>query len=173
MCWPRFFAAPTTLVELLIRLPLGGLFIWTGLAKLQAPYEFLAAVYSYELVGSLPGLWTATILPWLEVVVGVSLMLGVFSSGAWLLSVTMFATFTFVKIWAAARSLPIPCGCASRRVEIVSFSDALGTALLLVAGILGLTLCLAAERGKSAVGHGNTHVASVNLDHDPSRGSFV
>ena len=34
-----------------VRLGLGCLFLWSGLPKIRQPYDFLASVYNYELVG--------------------------------------------------------------------------------------------------------------------------
>src|SRR5437870_431485 len=97
----------------LLRLGLGGLFIWTGLAKLQQPYDFLGAVYNYELVGPRTGLWIASILPWIEVGVGLSLVLGVWQQGGALLAVVLFGMFTAAQASAAGEGLKIPCGCAA------------------------------------------------------------
>jgi hypothetical protein len=54
-----------------LRLSVGVLFLWAGLAKLHDPYAFLSAVYSYELLGPESGLWLARMLPWAELGVGV------------------------------------------------------------------------------------------------------
>src|SRR5439155_23085067 len=94
---------------MLLRLAVGAVFIWTGLAKLQQPYEFLGAVYNYELVDPQTGLWFAAILPWLEVGVGASLVLGIWSQGGALLAVFLFGLFTVAQASAAGQGLKIPC----------------------------------------------------------------
>jgi uncharacterized membrane protein YphA (DoxX/SURF4 family) len=95
----------------LLRLALGGLFVWTGLEKIQNPYDFLGAVYNYELVSPTLGLLVATILPWLEVCVGASLILRVMRRGAALLAVALFAIFTVALASATGDGLAISCGC--------------------------------------------------------------
>ncbi len=97
---------------MLLRLALGGLFIWTGLAKLQQPYEFLGALYNYELVGPQTGLLIARALPWLEVVIGVSLVGGAWCRGGAILAIALFSVFTVAQAMAAGEGLKIPCGCA-------------------------------------------------------------
>jgi hypothetical protein len=53
-------------------------FLSTSVAKFDHPYDFLGAVYGYELVGPQVGLRIARILPWLAPVLGVSLVLNAF-----------------------------------------------------------------------------------------------
>jgi len=78
----------------LMQICIGGVFLWMGVSKLQQPYEFLASVYNYELVGPSLGLLVAMILPWMELVVGASLVVGACAAGATLLSIAMLACFT-------------------------------------------------------------------------------
>jgi uncharacterized membrane protein YphA (DoxX/SURF4 family) len=133
----------------LLRLGLGGLFIWTGLAKLQQPYDFLGAVYGYEIAGRQTGLWVATVLPWLEVGVGLSLVLGVWQLGGALLAVALFSVFTVAQASAAGEGLKIPCGCAAGNApEYTSYwKVAESAALLLAAGVVLVgSLTMAAAR---------------------------
>ncbi len=118
----------------LLRLALGGVFLWTGLAKLQHPYDFLGAVYQYELLGPHAGWWLTAVLPWLEVGVGASLILGVWLQGGALLSVVLFAVFTAARASAAAEGLKIPCGCAAgNEPEFISYWQVAQSALMLLA----------------------------------------
>jgi uncharacterized membrane protein YphA (DoxX/SURF4 family) len=93
-----------------MRWALGGLFIWTGLSKLQQPYDFLFSVYGYELAGPGLGLALACVLPWVEVTLGISLVIGLLDRGALLLSVVLLALFTYARASAVLQDLPIPCG---------------------------------------------------------------
>jgi uncharacterized membrane protein YphA (DoxX/SURF4 family) len=103
------FLWPAAIV--VIRLALGGLLVWTGLEKIQRPYEFLGAVYNYELVSPTVGLMIATILPWAEVCVGASLIMRVMPRGAALLAVALFTMFTVALASAAGDGTVISCGC--------------------------------------------------------------
>jgi putative oxidoreductase len=129
----------------LLRLGLGGLFIAAGLAKIQQPYDFLGAVYDYELLGPRTGLWLASILPWLEVGVGLSLVSGVWQTGGALLAVVLFSVFTVAQASAAAEGLKIPCGCAAGNApvytsywKVAESAAMLGGACLLLLGSLAL-----------------------------------
>ena len=93
------------------RVLLGFCFIWVGLLKVRQPYDFLSAVYEYDLVGATLGVGVATLLPWVEVVVGCCLVGGVLVSGALLSGALMAAVFVFAQTSALARELDISCGC--------------------------------------------------------------
>ncbi len=107
---------------------LGGLFVYAGVQKHLAPYDFAEAVMGYQLLPqSLTGL-TVAILPWLEMVSGVALILGVlplkrlvinrFPVGtllrrsALLLILGQSLLFVAVLLITIARGLEIDCGCS-------------------------------------------------------------
>jgi putative oxidoreductase len=98
---------------LVVRLGLGFLFIMSSMPKIRQPYVFLGSVYAYELVGPQLGVLVAMVLPWLELLVGVCLVGGVFVGGALLASTGMGVLFTFVLASALWRHLDISCGCFS------------------------------------------------------------
>ncbi len=99
--------------QFIVRLLLGGTLIWTGLIKINRPYDFLGVVYSYQLVGPRFGFIVAMLLPWLELVVGITLLAGLLINGSLLLASAMGLLFIYVEASALHRSLPISCGCFS------------------------------------------------------------
>ena len=138
---------------LLIRLSLGCLFLWSSLPKIRQPYDFLSSVYNYELVGPKLGMLVAVILPWLELLVGLCLLGGIFVGGALLLSIGMAIMFTFTTSFALYRGLKISCGCFGAS-GIISYSTIIHTCMILlfsiVAYISGIILRPYAELGKSS-----------------------
>lgn len=96
---------------LVVRLALGCLFIYGSLPKIRQPYDFLSSVYSYELVGPKLGMLVAMTLPYLELLVGICLVGGIFVGGALLVSAGMAALFTFILSSVLYRGLEISCGC--------------------------------------------------------------
>ena len=105
---PRVWISGATFV---VRVTVGCMFLWSALPKIRQPYDFLSSVYSYELVGPKLGLLVAMTLPWMELLVGICLVGGIFVGGALLASVGMGAMFAFVLASALHRSLDISCGC--------------------------------------------------------------
>ncbi len=99
------------IATLLARVSLGILFLWSALPKIRQPYDFLHDVYNYEIVGPKLGLLMAMTLPWLELVVGICLLGGVFIGGALLVCTGMTAMFVLAIGWALYQGLDISCGC--------------------------------------------------------------
>lgn len=96
---------------LVVRLALGGVWLYAGAAKLLDPAQSVAAVRAYEL---LPGSLVQPVgqlLPVVEVVVGAMLVLGLLTRGAAVVSAVLFALFIagIASVWA--RGMTIDCGC--------------------------------------------------------------
>ncbi len=117
------------------RVTLGCMFLWSALPKIRQPYDFLSSVYSYELIGPKLGLLVAMMLPWLELLVGVCLVGGIFVSGALLASAGMAAMFAFVLGSALYRGLDISCGCFSTSTDKVSYITLIRAVVILLASL--------------------------------------
>src|SRR6185312_17000332 len=103
----------------IIRMLLGALFVWSGLAKLRQPYEFLSAVYAYQLVGPDLGLLIAAVLPWLEVLLGGCLLAGIITEGSLLTAMGLCSLFAGAVTVAWHRGLTINCGCFGAAEESI------------------------------------------------------
>jgi len=139
-------AAPA--VVLLLRVGIGGILIWSALLKIRMPYEFLAAVFDYNLVGPWVSLAVAMVLPWGELVVGVCLLGGLFIDGSFLVSAVMSAIFVFVTASAWARGLNINCGCfgGSSAHQIIGVTVVLRAIALFASASLAVVLRYYARR---------------------------
>jgi uncharacterized membrane protein YphA (DoxX/SURF4 family) len=81
----------------LFRLVIGGLFIYMGIVKAMAPVTFLKLIRQYEMFPD--SVWwllnfTVATLPWIEILCGLLLILGVNLRGTALLIMVMLAVFT-------------------------------------------------------------------------------
>jgi putative oxidoreductase len=120
-------------VMIIARLAIGVIFIASSVSKLLQPYDFLASVYSYELVGPNTGIVTAIVLSWLELFVGICLVGGIFVRGAILASTGMCAMFIFVLASALWRGLEISCGCFNSSAQnVISYWTVIRAAALLL-----------------------------------------
>jgi len=125
-----------TYLIFVVRLGIGCIFLWSSLPKIRQPYDFLSSVYNYELVGPKLGVLVAMTLPWLELLVGVCLVGGIFVSGALLASIGMSAMFTFVIASALYRGLEISCGCFSTsEIGVISYTTLIRTFMILLFSI--------------------------------------
>ena len=99
------------IVGLLVRLGLAAVWLLSGLEKASDPRETIVAVRSYELLPeSMVGAVAAT-LPYLEISLGVLLVLGFATRLAAVLSAALLLVFIGGVISAAVRGLSIDCGC--------------------------------------------------------------
>lgn len=100
----------TTIIA--IRLLLGGLFLAAGLSKVGAPLQTLAAIYSYQIV--IPDWVANTIahtLPWMEILLGLGLLAGLWLPITVGCTAAVLAAFTVLTAQAWWRELDIDCGC--------------------------------------------------------------
>ena len=104
--WARFS-------PLAARLILGGVFIYASLDKIIHPAAFAEAVYNYQILPDTLITLTAMILPWLELTLGIFLVLGLWLPGATLLINLLLVTFFGALVFNLARGLDINCGCFS------------------------------------------------------------
>lgn len=138
-------------LALLLRLLLGGLFLWAGLSKLQSPLQTLAVVYSYQIV--LPDAAASLIaaaLPWMEILLGTALLAGLWLSVATGWTAALLLLFTAMTAQAWWRGLPTDCGCADLSLLHPSLAALTtpGGATLRNVVLLGLTALLAALQAR-------------------------
>jgi uncharacterized membrane protein YphA (DoxX/SURF4 family) len=100
-----------TILIFLVRIFLGGLFIVASLDKITNPDAFAASILNYKIVGSTIAMLVATILPSLELLCGLSLILGLYPRSSALLITLMLVGFTILVLSALLRDLDISCGC--------------------------------------------------------------
>jgi putative oxidoreductase len=105
---------PSKVILLLLRLALGGVFIYAGALKIVDAAEFARAIHNYQLTPRLLSTLLAVYLPWLEVLAGLALILRRLPLGAALALTTMSAVFLIALTSAWARGLDISCGCFSK-----------------------------------------------------------
>lgn len=102
------------------RILLGGIFILASLDKILNPGAFAEIIFNYQfLPDSLINL-TAIILPWLELLLGLFLVIGIWLPGATFLSTILLLTFWGSLLFNLARGLNVYCGCFSTTIEPVS-----------------------------------------------------
>lgn len=105
--WPRV----ASFIRALLRIVLGGLFIFAGVTKAFDPGAFAIEIQRYNLIPWLPGALAAVYLPWLEILVGALLVVKRLERGALLLIICLLLVFTFALASATFRGLGIDCGC--------------------------------------------------------------
>ena len=104
----------------LIRIFIGLIFVVSGTEKLLGSYQnFLYVIQGYNIVPAPWDEWAARFFPWIELLLGVFTMLGLWT--IWALRGLLVSTtiFVFVVGQALWRNLPIEqCGCFGELVSI-------------------------------------------------------
>lgn len=95
----------------LSRLFLGGIFVYASYDKIIHPVPFAEIVYNYQLLPDVLVNLVSLFLPWLELLVGLSLILGVWLPGAVLICNLLLIVFFSTLVFNMARGLDIDCGC--------------------------------------------------------------
>ncbi len=130
-----------SLFVLLARLALAGAFVMAALPKIQDPVAFAASVAAFRVINSDLSSWVALFLPWLELVLGIGILLPAIRRASAALIGLLLIAFIALHASAWARGLDISCGCfGSESGESVTDYRwlILRNALLLVATILVL-----------------------------------
>jgi hypothetical protein len=103
--------------RLLLQWALGLLLLWAALSKIGNPQEFFGQVMAYRL--PLPVILSraaAIVLPWLELLCGLSLLANWKTGGALAWATFLFGIFALATAQAWWRGLHIDCGCFDFRL---------------------------------------------------------
>ena len=100
-------------IPLIFRFILGVVFIYASYHKILDPVSFSDNIHNYHITDNL--IWienlAALIIPWLELIVGVFLIFGVFLEGATSITIGLYIFFIFILSQAVFRGIDVHCGC--------------------------------------------------------------
>lgn len=95
------------------RVILGFIFLAACYDKILHPQEFATVIYNYQLLpGELVNI-AAIVLPWVELLLGLSLVMNLWIPGAAVLGNLFLLLFFSVLLFNMARGLDVSCGCFS------------------------------------------------------------
>lgn len=100
-----------SVLDWILRLALGGAMVYAGWSKLDVQEIFARNIANYRLLPAQLNQILAVTLPWVELVAGALLVLGLWTRpAAWIVAALM-AAFAIGVGQALARGLDISCGC--------------------------------------------------------------
>jgi uncharacterized membrane protein YphA (DoxX/SURF4 family) len=144
---------PPRIAILLLRVALGGLFVWAGFTKLGDPARFATDIANYRMFPSLAPLMAVTFPP-IEIVLGLALVAAprLWRRAAALAVAALMALFTVAVAQAVARGINVDCGCFGGSVSgpVTIWTVARDVALTLAAAALAVV-----ERSAPADPDGN------------------
>jgi putative oxidoreductase len=130
----------------IVGLGVGGIFVYAGVMKIFDPVGFANDIDNYKI---LP--WPLTVrlafyLPWLEILCGLAVILGLLYRGGLLILTMLISIFIVASIIAKARGLDITCGCFGHASKYLSFFGHLALDFVLLAVLVALWFTNRAQR---------------------------
>jgi putative oxidoreductase len=122
----------------IVALIIGGIFIYAGVMKIFDPVGFANDIDNYKI---LP--WPLTVrlafyLPWLEILCGLAVILGLLYRGGLLILTVLISIFILASVIAKARGLDITCGCFGHASKYLRFFGHLALDFAIFAALTAL-----------------------------------
>lgn len=128
-----------SIAQFIVRLLLGGIFIYASLDKIAYPEEFAKIVQNYNILPGFSVKIVAYLLPWIELILGIFLISGLFiRESAFSLSFLLLVFMIIIGI-KSLNGTHENCGCFSNTSPLSSsnmFIIVLRDAFFLLCGIL-------------------------------------
>ena len=123
----------------ILRLYLALIFIFSGLDKINDLNGFAQSIENYKILPLYLINITAIIIPWIEVVAGSLLLLGIWIKENSVIILALLLVFTAALIIALAKGLNINCGCQgaayAKRIGIAKILENIAYIIVAVVGI--------------------------------------
>ena len=133
---------------LVVRVVLGGLFVYAAYQKLKDPWALFAMnIDSYQVLPTRAVEIVARTLPWFELLVGILMIAGIFRRSATVATSLLLGVFFGLMVRAYAKGMEINCGCFGPG-EAISWKTLLRDGSML-AGALFVTVMAFLNRRKA------------------------
>ena len=98
-------------IVLVCRLILGVVFIYASYHKILDPAGFAENIHNFHAIPIWIVNLSALIIPWMELIVGIFLILGVLLRGATIITIGLYIFFIIILSQAVFRGIDVHCGC--------------------------------------------------------------
>ena len=105
---------------LFFRYVLGGIFIYASLDKIQDPKTFSDLIDNYHITPHFLHNLFALILPWVELLIGISLITGIYFEASLQITIFLLIWFIFILSQAVLRGIDTHCGCFKAGEDIAN-----------------------------------------------------
>src|SRR5258708_2201373 len=123
-------------LELLLRIALGAIFVYAAWTKLKDPWALFAmAIDSYQALPAWAVEWLARTLPWIELLIGALLIAGRWMRISTAATSLLLLVFFSLMVRARMKGIEINCGCFGPG-EAISWKTLLRDGAMLAASLL-------------------------------------
>ena len=116
---------------LMIRFLLGLIFVYASYDKILDPEKFARDISNYHVVPFGLENTIAIILPWLELIIGLGIIIGVCINASVFITGGLLIVFIILITQAILRGFNIDCGCGLKEGEVVGWSKIIENFLFL------------------------------------------
>ena len=110
-------------IVLLSRFILGVIFIYASIDKIIDPVSFSSTIDNYHISPYFFNNIAALVIPWIELIIGVFLILGIFISGSSFIAILLLLFFIFILTQALLRGINVNCGCFDLNTDTLEDSQ--------------------------------------------------
>jgi len=140
----QFRPDETVVVSVMIivaRLIIGAIFLISGLAKISDPVRFILTLREFRLFPEEIVPLTVVWLPWLELLLGLCVLVGLLHRTAALVLACMNAGFLAAILSVIARGIVVDCGCFGMLADMLGLPD-MADMKAVVRNVVFIGLCL-------------------------------
>ena len=98
-------------VLLAFRLIVGAFFVWAGALKVIHPLAFAQDILEYHVFPASLAFFLGLALPWVELICGLLLILGLYRRASALIILGLLFSFIVLIVFTMARGIDLVCGC--------------------------------------------------------------
>lgn len=130
--------------QLFFRYMLGAVFIYASLDKIQDPQTFSNLIDNYHITPHFLNNIFGLIIPWLELLIGISLITGFYLNASLHITIFLLIWFIFILSQAVFRGIDTHCGCfkVTEKVANTDFKGLLIKRIFEDVVFLGMALIL-------------------------------
>lgn len=158
-----------------VEIILGIIFVIAAWPKIVDPPSFAHMIYNYRLVPSGLVNFSTIVMPWVELLAGLCLILGVWNRGARLIIAAMLVMFIIAISINLARDNAIDCGCFDVSAAGKSHEERIRDMWLVIIRDIGMLLMCAqlwwAERRPTPTPEPAESTAAPHPSNDSTRGA--
>jgi len=105
-------------LPLIFRIILGIIFIYASYEKILDPAGFSKNIHNFHVTPIAVENLAALIIPWMELIIGVFLIFGVFLEGSTSITIGLYIFFIIILSQAVFRGIDVHCGCFKTEADV-------------------------------------------------------